>query len=67
MDGVLERIDEDEEQKTDQSVLSEPEDGANTAEKQHLEGGANQQAFGSSAKQNNMNMSGGEDDEEHLT
>ena len=27
MDGVLERIDEDEEQKTDQSVLSDPEEG----------------------------------------
>jgi len=32
MDGVLERIDEDEEQKTDQSVLTDPEEGDGAGE-----------------------------------
>ena len=32
MDGVLERIDEDEEQKTDQSFFTDPEEGEGAAE-----------------------------------
>jgi len=32
MDGVLERIDEDEEQKTDNSALTDGDDGEGTAE-----------------------------------
>ena len=41
MDGVLERIDEDEEQKTDQSVLTDG-DEAEGAEEMHSSGNKNE-------------------------
>ena len=37
MDGVLERIDEDEEQKTDQSALTDPEEGEGAGEMRSAE------------------------------
>lgn len=46
MDGVLERIDEDEEQKTDNSAITEGEEGEGTVDgMHHANGGANDADF----------------------